>query len=83
MLYKLFSLVLGVVSGMLAGAVFKKMWKALAHQEEAPAPTAEDRGWHEVLPAAALKGATVAVVKAAVGRGGAASVRRLTGTWPG
>ncbi len=38
--------------------------------------------WGEVLTAAALQGAIFAVVKAAVDRGGAAGVRRLTGEWP-
>ncbi|WP_308346690.1 DUF4235 domain-containing protein [Streptomyces sp. ISL-66] len=35
------------------------------------------------LLAAALQGAIFAVVKAAVDRAGAATTRRLTGTWPG
>jgi hypothetical protein len=35
-----------------------------------------------VLAAAALQGAIFAVVRAAVDRGGATGVRRLTGHWP-
>lgn len=80
--YKIFSLLSGLLSGILAGLIFKRVWKAVAKQEEAPLATDEDRGWREVLPAAILKGAIVALVKAIVGRGGAAGVRRLTGTWP-
>jgi hypothetical protein len=34
-------------------------------------------------PAAALQGATFALVKAAVDRGGAEGFRKLTGVWPG
>ena len=47
-----------------------------------PAPTDEDRGWGEILAAAALQGAIFSVVRAAVDRGGAVGVRRLTGRWP-
>jgi Protein of unknown function (DUF4235) len=81
-LYKAYNLLVGLLSGMLAGLVFKRVWKAVAKQEEAPAPMDEDRRWREVLTAAALKGAILAVIKAIAGRGGAAGVRRLTGTWP-
>jgi hypothetical protein len=35
-----------------------------------------------VLVASALQGMIFALVRAAVDRGGAAGVRRITGTWP-
>lgn len=81
--YKPLGLVLGAVSGALAGAVFKQLWKVSGHDEDAPDATDEERGWREVVIAAALQGAIFAAVKAAVDRGGATAVRRLTGTWPG
>lgn len=81
--YKPVGLVLGAMSGMLAGAVFKQVWKKLGHDEDAPGPVDEDRSWREVLIAATLHGAIFASVKAAVDRAGATAVRRLTGTWPG
>lgn len=82
-LYKPVGLVLGALSGMAAGVLFKQTWKVLGHDEDAPDATDEDRSWPEVLLAAALQGAIFAGVKAAVDRGGASGVRRLTGTWPG
>jgi hypothetical protein len=82
LLYKPLSLAFGVAGGLLAGALFKQVWKLIAGEEEAPEPTDEDRTWTEVLVAAAIQGAIIALVKAAVDRGGAAGVRRLTGTWP-
>ncbi|MFF2195380.1 DUF4235 domain-containing protein [Streptomyces sp. NPDC058157] len=81
--YKPVGFALGAVGGMAAGMAFKRAWRMIGHEDEAPDATTEDRTWHEVLLAAALQGAIFAVVKAAVDRGGAATVRRLTGTWPG
>jgi hypothetical protein len=83
MLYRLMSLGLSVVSGMLAGAMFKGMWKLVAREEDAPDATDMQRSWKEVLPAAALQGAIFATVKAAVERGAVQSGRKLTGSKPG
>jgi Protein of unknown function (DUF4235) len=82
MLYKPLALLFGALGGILASAVFRQVWKLVGGEKEAPHATDEERSWAEVLPAAALQGATFAVVKAAVDRSGAAGVRRLTGTWP-
>ena len=81
--YKPLGLALGAVSGVLAGGVFKQVWKKFGHEGDAPDATDEQRSWREVLPAAVLQGAIFAGVKAAVDRGGAVVARRLTGTWPG
>ncbi|MFE2146104.1 DUF4235 domain-containing protein [Streptomyces sp. NPDC059456] len=76
-------LALGAVSGLIAGAAFKRVWKVVEGEGEAPSPTDEDRSWKQILIAAAVQGAIFAVVKAAVDRSGAVAVRRVTGTWPG
>lgn len=80
--YKPVGVLLGLAAGAVAGAVFQRVWKATAGDGEAPNPTDEDRGWGEILAAAALQGAIFAVVRAAVDRGGAVGVRRVTGRWP-
>jgi predicted metal-dependent enzyme (double-stranded beta helix superfamily) len=80
--YKPVGILLGIGAGMVAGAVFKQIWKVAAGDDDAPNATDEERGWGEILAAAALQGAIFAVVKAAVDRGGATGVRRLTGRWP-
>jgi hypothetical protein len=82
LLYKPFSIAFGVGGGILAGMLFKQVWKVVAGEEDAPEATSTEYSWPEVLAAAALQGAIFAVVKAAVDRGGAAGVRRLTGSWP-
>lgn len=83
LVYKPVGMAVGALGGVLAGAVFKQVWKRLADEEDAPDATDEQRTWREVLVSAALQGAIFAGVKAAVDRGGATAVRRLTGTWPG
>lgn len=80
--YKPVGLALGALSGIAAGALFKQTWKLLGHDQDAPDATDEERGWGEVLIAAVLQGAIFAGVKASVDRAGAATTRRLTGTWP-
>jgi hypothetical protein len=82
LMYKPFSIAFGVAGGIAAGIVFKQVWRRLSGEEEVPAATSREYGWAEVLAAAALQGAIFAVVKAAIDRGGAAGVRRLTGEWP-
>ena len=80
--YKPVGILLGVAAGGIAGAVFKQVWKRVAGDDDAPNATDEDRGWGEIVAAAALQGAIFALVKAAVDRGGAVSVKRVTGRWP-
>ena len=81
-MYKPVTLLAGVLSGLLAGSIFKRVWQVAAREDDAPQATDAERGWREVLVAAALQDAIFVVVKAAVDRGTAAGTRRLTGTWP-
>ncbi|MER6391915.1 DUF4235 domain-containing protein [Streptomyces sp. NPDC059382] len=81
--YKPVGLALGAAGGMIAGAVFRQIWKLFEGDGDAPNATDEDRTWRQILIAAAIQGAIFAVVKAAVDRSGAVAARRLTGTWPG
>jgi len=81
--YKILSLLFSVLGGLLAGVVFKQAWKLAAGEDDAPDADDPDRGWAEVLTAAALQGAIFALVKAATQRAGAQGVRKTTGRWPG
>ncbi|MFE9847023.1 DUF4235 domain-containing protein [Streptomyces goshikiensis] len=81
--YKPVGLALGAVSGAIAGAAFKQVWKVVEGGGDAPDATDEYRPWKQILLAAAIQGAIFAVVKASVDRSGAVAIRRLTGTWPG
>ena len=80
--YKPVGLLLGIGAGAVAGFVFKEVWKLASGDDDAPNATDEDRGWGEIIAAAALQGAIFAVVRALVDRGGASGVRKFTGEWP-
>lgn len=81
--YKPVGLGAGIVGGLLAGVIFKQIWKRVSNQEEAPEATDAAYGWGEVILAAMVQGAIFAGVKAIVDRGGATGFRKLTGFWPG
>ncbi|MEV6909200.1 DUF4235 domain-containing protein [Amycolatopsis sp. NPDC051071] len=83
LLYKPLGLLISVLGGLAAGAVFSQVWKLLTGEDDAPEATDQDRGWREILTAAAVQGAVFGLVKAALDRGGAAGFRKITGTWPG
>jgi len=82
LLYRPFGIVIGIVAGQLAKALFTKIW-AMVDDEEAPKPTIEETSWAKVLSAAAVQGLVFQTVRAAVNRAGAVGFQHLTGVWPG
>ena len=82
LLYRVLSLGLSVITGVVAGAVFKQMWKLVAGEEEAPQAADPQRTWKEILLATALQGALFAAVKAAVERGAVQGGRKMTRSAP-
>ncbi|HZG05980.1 MAG TPA: DUF4235 domain-containing protein [Streptomyces sp.] len=83
LLYRPVGLALGALSGAVASAAFKQVWKAISDEDDTPDPGDEDRKLTEILLAAAIQGVIFSVVRAAVDRGGAVVVRKVTGSWPG
>jgi hypothetical protein len=83
LVYRPLSMLVSIVGGILASAIFKRIWKLAPGADEAPKATDASKGWPEILAAAALQGAIFAVVTASVERLTAAGTRSLTGTWPG
>jgi hypothetical protein len=82
-LYTPFGLLFSVLGGVIAGALFKRMWRVVANEDDAPDAKDRDRGWGEIVTAAAVQGAIFGTVKAVVDRAGAKGFERATGTWPG
>jgi hypothetical protein len=83
LMYRPIGLLVSVLGGILAGALFKQMWKRVSDKEDPPRAKESEYGWREVLPAAALQGALFGLVKAAVDRSGARAFQKVTGSWPG
>jgi Protein of unknown function (DUF4235) len=55
--YKPLGLIVSVLGGLLASAVFNKVWGLLAAGDEAPDATDARASWRQVLLAAAVQGA--------------------------
>jgi hypothetical protein len=83
LIYRPFGLFFSVVGGVIAGVIFKQVWKRVSDEEDAPKAKESEYGWREILPAAMLQGALFGLVKAAVDRGGARAFQKVTGSWPG
>lgn len=82
-LYKPFGLVLSVLGGIVAGALFKQVWRLVAHEDDSPDAKDRERGLAEIVGAAAIEGAVFGTVKAVLDRAGAKGFERATGVWPG
>ncbi|MGC4997174.1 MULTISPECIES: DUF4235 domain-containing protein [unclassified Streptomyces] len=82
LLHKPVGFAISWAGGALAGLAFRKAWMVIRHEEEAPDPLDPDRGWGEILLAAAMQGAIFAVARSVVDRTRAKTVARSTGTWP-
>ena len=83
LIYRPLSLLASAVGGLAASMVFKKIWKSIAHEKEAPKAEQPDRSWKEVATAAALQGAVAGGVGALVSRGSMRGFEKATGVWPG
>lgn len=84
-LYRPFGLVSSMVGGLLAGQLFKQVYKRVsrADHDESPGPLASEYPLKELLVASLIQGAIYAAVKALIDRGGARAFQRWTGEWPG
>jgi hypothetical protein len=74
-----------VVAGVVAGVLFKRVWRRITPGSHARAPSALQSEYRlgEIVVAATLQGAIAGGVKALIDRGGARAFQRWTGEWPG
>ena len=84
-LYRPVGLVSSMVGGLLAGIIFKQVWRRASPGNESEPPKALETQYpfKEILLAAALEGAIYSVVKTVIDRQGARLFERWTGEWPG
>ena len=81
--YKPLGIILGVLAGRLAGKLFKQLWELAPRESPSPSAMDRDRGWGEIVAAAAIRGAVFSGVRAVVDRAGATGFEHMTGSWPG
>lgn len=80
--YKPFSLIAGLLAGMVATRVFDAVWSRI-DDNEAPEPSDRDVALAKILLAAALQGVIFKGTRAAVERGAARGWASFFGVWPG
>ncbi|MBV8994722.1 MAG: DUF4235 domain-containing protein [Pseudonocardiales bacterium] len=73
---------IGVGGGVAAGATVTPSTLGSPVNATHRRATDQDHGRREVLVAAGVQGAVIGVVNAALDRGPAAGLGKLTGTWP-
>jgi hypothetical protein len=77
---------IGIVAGLLAGAVaqkgFERIW-ALVDEEDPPAPDRRDASYPKLIAALAVEGAVFRVTKGVVDHAVRGGFARTTGRWPG
>ncbi|MBU3750221.1 MAG: DUF4235 domain-containing protein [Mycobacterium sp.] len=77
-LYLPLSVVTSVTGGLLAGAVFSRVWKQVSDSDEGPPdPKDLNRSGREAILAAALQGLVFGIVRAAVDRMSARGYRAV------
>jgi endo-1,4-beta-mannosidase len=82
LIYKPFGIILGLLAGLLSKKLFDVLW-GIFDDEEPPKATTRDVNTSKVLAAAAVQGVTFKVTRAAVDRAGARGWQHLFGVWPG
>jgi hypothetical protein len=82
LIYKPFGIVFGILAGILSKKVFEAVW-GIFDKEEPPKPTTEQTTWPKVIGAAVVEGVTFKVTRAAGDPGGAQGVAAGTRGWPG
>jgi hypothetical protein len=82
LMYKPFSILTGLVSGILARRIFGAVW-GLVDDEEPPNPEHRHIPVYKLVVALVLEGALVALIRGIIDHGSRQVFHYFTGEWPG
>jgi hypothetical protein len=77
-----FSIVLGLIAGLVGKKIFEQIW-GLIDDEEPPDAKHRDINYTKLVFALVFEGAIFRLVKGLADHGARKGFTRLTGTWPG
>ena len=77
-----FSILSGLIAGLLGKKLFNSIWGAI-DEEEPPDSKHLEISWGKLILAAAVQGAIFRAVKEATDHGSRRAFMSLTGSWPG
>jgi hypothetical protein len=77
-----FSLLGGVLAGVLGRKLFERLWRVI-DEEEAPDPKHREVAWPKLALALLLEGAIFRAVRGLFDHGSRHAFSTLTGIWPG
>ena len=72
-----------LIVGLIAGTIFKQVWKDAGDKPDPPKPLETEYPFKEILLAAGHQCAIFSVVKTVIDRQGARLFERWTCEWPG
>ena len=77
-----FSVLGGMIAGIIGKKAFEVLWGAIDHQD-APDPKHEQIAWQKLIPALLLEGAIFRAVRGLFDHGSRRAYSTPTGSWPG
>jgi hypothetical protein len=77
-----FSVIGGILAGIVGKKTFEALWSAFGDQE-APDPEHRDIALKKLIPALVLEGAIFRAVRGLFDHGARRAFSKLTGSWPG
>lgn len=77
-----FSVVLGLIAGLIGKKIFEQIW-GLIDEQEPPDAKHREFDWKKLVAALIVEGAIFSLIKGLTDHGARRTFARLTGTWPG